>query len=193
MIVSDATIAAAAAKAGFPDVAEATCRALAESDGDKDIVNSIGASGLWQILRSAHPEFSKQWADGSWSDPNVNASMAFSVFKAAGSTWRPWVSSDFRMPQYRTRAAAAAAGHPSDPNAIDATTVADTSSGTTGFENVFAILTDPHTYYRAAMFILGIILCLKGLDMISGANVIPKVTQKAKQAGMQAAEMAVLA
>lgn len=59
--------------------------ALAESSGDSTVVNSIGATGLWQILQSAHP----QWSIQQLQDPNINAQAAISISNN-GSNWNPW-------------------------------------------------------------------------------------------------------
>lgn len=88
---AEALVAAQAAQqAGFPgdQLVTAVAVKLAESNG-WTAVNSIGASGGWQILQSAHPEFAAQWADGSWQIPAVNAMMALRVWRGAGG-WTPW-------------------------------------------------------------------------------------------------------
>jgi hypothetical protein len=91
----NATGAALAAKAaqaaGFTgaDLVTAVAVAGAESGYRPTARNSIGASGLWQILESAHRDL---WSMGDWRDPAVNARMAFSVWKAAGRSWRPWTT-----------------------------------------------------------------------------------------------------
>ena len=87
-----ATLAASAAKAaGFTgqDLVTSVAVAGAESGYRPTARNSIGASGLWQILESAHRDL---WSMGDWRDPAVNARMAFSVWKAAGRRWTPWTT-----------------------------------------------------------------------------------------------------
>lgn len=59
--------------------------AMAESSGDSSVVNSIGATGLWQVLQSAHP----QWSTQQLQDPNINAQAAISISNN-GSNWNPW-------------------------------------------------------------------------------------------------------
>jgi murein DD-endopeptidase MepM/ murein hydrolase activator NlpD len=131
----------AAAKAGFPssELATAGAVAQAESSGVVDIRNSIGASGLWQILESAHPEFSAQWKDGSWKDPVVNARMALSVWQASGS-WRPWEAyTNGRYQQYLGDARAAAGK--ANPNAPIST--AGKSAGASAPTGPSAVLPGP--------------------------------------------------
>ena len=72
------------------DLATAVAVAQAESGLRPSVVNPIGASGLWQVLPAAHPEFAAQWADGSWADPVTNARMAYRIWLAAGRGWQPW-------------------------------------------------------------------------------------------------------
>jgi hypothetical protein len=89
-----AQIAALAKEAGFPSsqIAIAVAVALAESGGRPDNVslpNKDGSKdyGLWQINNHAHSDLMSQY---NWSNPHDNAKMAFSVWKAAGNSWKPW-------------------------------------------------------------------------------------------------------
>jgi hypothetical protein len=86
-----ALAASAAQEAGFTgnDLVTAVAVAGAESGYRPAVRNSIGASGLWQILQSAHQDL---WSMGDWRDPAVNARMAYSVWKAAGRRWTPWTT-----------------------------------------------------------------------------------------------------
>jgi len=82
------------------DTAIAIC--LAESGGDSNAKNSSSsASGLWQIMVSAHAKEIKDatiyWetelADGknlTIFDPRVNTMAAALVYQAAGNSWSPW-------------------------------------------------------------------------------------------------------
>lgn len=63
--------------------------ALAESGGKTDAVSSTGDYGLWQINKKAHPGL---FSLGDWKDPKVNAQMAASVYRAAGNSFKPWVT-----------------------------------------------------------------------------------------------------
>lgn len=97
MKLSAADIAQVAANAGFSgnDLTTAVAVALAESGGNPSAYNpetaagtpqGQGSYGLWQIYLKAHPEFSGV----DLTDPNNNANAAFSVYSAAGSSFRPW-------------------------------------------------------------------------------------------------------
>lgn len=74
-----------AEQAGFTasEAVIATAIALAESGGNSSIVNSIGATGLWQI----YP------AQSGSTDPLTNAKQAFAKYSAAGD-WCPWAVFD---------------------------------------------------------------------------------------------------
>lgn len=91
------TIAQYARNAGFsgPDLVVAVAIAYAESSGNPNAYNpetaagtpqGKGSYGLWQIYLKAHPEFA------SWNlyDPQQNANAAYSVYQAAGFSFRPW-------------------------------------------------------------------------------------------------------
>lgn len=91
--LTGADLAARAARdAGWPaqELVKAVAVAGAESTFDPSARNSIGASGLWQIFEPAHPQFAAQWADGTWRDPQVNARMALTVWRASG--WDAWTT-----------------------------------------------------------------------------------------------------
>lgn len=90
-------LVALASQAGFsgPDLAIAVSIALAESGGDPQAYNperaantpqGYGSFGLWQIYLKAHPEYKGM----NLFDPPANAMAAFSIYTAAGNSFRPW-------------------------------------------------------------------------------------------------------
>ena len=90
-------LVALASGAGFQgdDLVTAVAVALAESGGNPQAYNpekragaaqGYGSFGLWQIYRSAHPEFEGQ----NLFDPQTNAAAAFSVYRGAGNSFHPW-------------------------------------------------------------------------------------------------------
>ena len=83
--------------AGFPpgDDVTAAAIALAESGGNQNAYNpetaagasaGMGSYGLWQIYRTAHPEFTIE----NLYDARTNASAAFTVYLQAGRSFNPW-------------------------------------------------------------------------------------------------------
>lgn len=77
------------------DAVIATAIALAESSGNPRAYNpetaagtpeGLGSYGLWQIYRKAHPEF----MNVDLYDPSANAAAAYSVWRGAGNSFRPW-------------------------------------------------------------------------------------------------------
>ncbi len=69
--------------------------ALAESAGNPAAYNpelaagtknGSGSRGLWQIYGSAHPQYN----NSAVFDPQANANAAYSVYQAAGQSFRPW-------------------------------------------------------------------------------------------------------
>jgi len=92
-----AQLLALAQGAGFAgqDAVTAAAIALAESGGNPNAYNpetaagaaaGQGSYGLWQIYRTAHPEFAVE----NLNDPKTNASAAFTVYMEAGSSFSPW-------------------------------------------------------------------------------------------------------
>lgn len=59
--------------------------AMGESSGNPTVVNSIGATGLWQVLPRAHP----QWSTQQLQNPNTNAQAAIAISNN-GSNWNAW-------------------------------------------------------------------------------------------------------
>lgn len=78
----------------------------AKESGFRSVRNSIGASGWWQVLQSAHPDLFATMGD--WRDPYVNARMARRVWldsqAAHRDPFQPWTT--------RGAARAALAQHP---------------------------------------------------------------------------------
>lgn len=99
-----ATIIAAARAAGFPtkDLPTAVAIALAESGGKsvKGGPNGDGTYdyGVWQI-NTVH---SSLLASGDWSDINVNARMAYTLYHARGDNFTDWATYNGRIPKYLT-------------------------------------------------------------------------------------------
>ena len=108
-------VARVAYGAGFrgEDLVTAVALVPPESGGVPDARNSVGASGLWQVLESAHPEL---FAQRDWRVPADNAAMAFAVFRARGgfSDWVAFTSGAYSAHVAEARAAVAAAGLPAD-------------------------------------------------------------------------------
>ena len=86
-----------AVQAGFSpiDAVTATAIALAESGGQTNVINSIGATGLWQIYDGNYPSNPRAQA---LSDPLQNAREAYAKYAASQKTkcggWWPWASYD---------------------------------------------------------------------------------------------------
>lgn len=114
MRLSASQIALYAANAGFADedLKTAIAVALAESGGDPEAYNpekqagtpdGLGSVGLWQIYQYRHPEFQGE----DLTDPQTNANAAFSIYDAAGRSFRPW--STYKSQAYLTHFAEAQA------------------------------------------------------------------------------------
>jgi hypothetical protein len=136
-------IIALASQAGFsgPDLATAVSVALAESGGDPQAYNperragtpqGYGSFGLWQIYLKAHPEYKGM----NLLDPAANASAAFSIYTAAGNSFRPW--STFKNNTYLAQLDAVnAAIAPASQDTVA------TDAGATSGDSTSADTTDP--------------------------------------------------
>lgn len=81
-----------ARRAGFPDTGLALRVVNAESGRRPGVVNSIGATGLYQILISAHPD---SGGETRMRNPWLNSLYAHKLFSAAGNSFHPdWNASE---------------------------------------------------------------------------------------------------
>lgn len=89
--LSPIQVCAAMKQAGWPasEWATGAAVAMAESSDQADNVNTVsGAYGLFQILKSAHPDlFAQLPYPDAWQDPIMNAVMAKRVWDGRGSKW----------------------------------------------------------------------------------------------------------
>jgi hypothetical protein len=171
------------AQGGNPVAAPiAAAVALAESGGNPNAENhnTDGSTdrGLWQI-NSVH---------GSQSTFDVAANTkAAIVISANGTNWHPWTTYNSGAYRKFLSGGGPATGDISTLyNAAGGTGDQGGSSITLG--SALKVLTDPHTYFRAAMFLLGIILLFHGIDKISGLDAVTNsIKQKAGNVAMLAA------
>lgn len=73
---------------------DASWVAMAESGGDASVVNSIGATGLMQVLQPLHVRAHPTWTTKYLQNPMNNLRAAKVLFDAAGQKWDgPWLDS----------------------------------------------------------------------------------------------------
>lgn len=86
-----------AAAAGFTNPRVMAEVGWAESGGDTKVVNSIGATGVWQILQPLHVKSHPTWTTAWLQNPLNNARAAKVLYdadkKAGGNGLRPWEDS----------------------------------------------------------------------------------------------------
>lgn len=86
-----------AAAAGFTNPGVMAEVGWAESGGDTKVVNSIGATGVWQILQPLHVKSHPTWTTAWLQNPLNNARAAKVLYdadrKAGGNGLRPWEDS----------------------------------------------------------------------------------------------------
>lgn len=69
-----------------------------ESSGRPGVVNSIGATGLWQVLYPVHKDRLKKWnfTQEDLKDPYKNAVVAYDIYKDQGySAWEVYTKGSF--------------------------------------------------------------------------------------------------
>jgi hypothetical protein len=92
-------LAALAHSAGFTADQSRTMAAIAmaESSGNVTVVNSIGATGLWQINQPVWDKQYPSWTKAYLQDPLNNAKAAKTVFDAKGLTaWTVYTSGAYK-------------------------------------------------------------------------------------------------
>lgn len=170
--VPDLVIGQVAYNAGWrgQPLIESIARCYTESNYYADIINDQSdARGLWQILPAAHPEFKAELDSGAWMNPQTNANMAFSIYKASnGGSFQPWAAdgtawmvniplangivNQLQKQGFNVDVAGTtgASGNVSNP-------------GTTSIDNSASAITNKTFWLRIAYFILGGVLVLYGL------------------------------
>jgi hypothetical protein len=182
----------AVCKATWPEGKQelAAAVALAESGGSPFIYNTFkqGHFGLFQISRSAWPEFFEGGSD-QWADPTANAKKAYEIYKKSG--WGAWQGyTDGGWKSHRDEVASVALRYDGKPmggllddiakqglssvvgNTVDAvtgaaSTVADKATG--GLDvltDAWEALTTPAFWMRVGYGTLGVVLVAGGLFLI---------------------------
>jgi hypothetical protein len=194
MLLNPAQIAGVAQSVGFSKNtdtwATSVAVALAESGGRAGVVNSIGATGLWQINQpvwvQSHPLWTKQWL----RNPVNNGKAAYSI-SHGGANWTPWATYTSGAYRLHMNAARKAIRNPTSggfqaTNASNAQNVG-LASGLSGIAHLGDVLTDPETWKRVGLFIGGGILILIFIFSVTD------IGKHLKKVGKKAAELAVLA
>lgn len=183
-----------ALQAGFPpaDAQTAAAVALAESSGNPNALNPSGASGLWQILRSAHKELFQQYV---WNDPAQNAKMAFIVWQQAGNSFRPWTTyTSGRYKLFMTQT-----GSANSSGVLTGATIGDAIGGSAAPATDASTVTDfiseasdPEFWLRVGMFMGGVVLALIGLHgLLNHSTAYQNVTKSVSSLASKAAVVAV--
>lgn len=202
MKVSDSDIASYARGAGLTgnNVAIAVAVALAESGGESTSHNPLppdDSYGLWQInmLGSMGPSRRRQFGitqNTDLYDPAVNA-RAMSIISGQGTNWSPWstyTSGKYRIFLPRGQAVANSGNATASPQVTTASlTIPDLS----GISNFVAFFTNPGTWKRAAIGLLGFALIMIALWQFSGIqkHIAPVVKGVAKKGAEVAATAAI--
>lgn len=188
MVMSAIEIAQVAVNAGFKGkntVQLATAIALAESSGNATVINSIGATGLWQINQpvhvKAHPTWTKQWLQ----NPNNNAKAAY-VLSNGGKNWTPWEAYTRLMHIKFMLLAANAATQVGETSTNDSSSpFLDATEGKTeGISNFLNALGSKNFWIRVLYYVVGIAMLAVGISKLTRidnaiANVVLGVTKTA--------------
>src|SRR5262245_35746091 len=140
------------------------------SDGSTDV-------GIWQI-NSVHKRSHPAWSESWLKDPKNNAE-AMSIVSSGGTNWQPWTT--YRNGAYKAYldraqkardATSGSGGLGSIPNPLDV--VDDVAGAVTGLANsvgsFFTFLTDPNTWRRIALVVLGGAVAVVGVAVLAGSN-----------------------
>lgn len=156
--------------------------ALAESGGRTDAHNALppdDSYGLWQInmLGSMGPARRKQFGisrNSDLYDPATNA-RAMMQISNGGKNWKPWTT--YTRGTYKLYMGQAQSGS-DGATAVGSPLVPDS------VEKLSALFTDPKTWTRVGVYVLGFILIIVGIVLIVGtgkirtvSNVVSKVAE----------------
>lgn len=154
-------------KGGWPEKLRPTAVAvaLAESGGHTHIYNTYkrGHFGLFQISRSAHPDF---FAVGSerWTDPAENARKAYAIYQSQG--WKAWESyTSDRHKKFTDDAAGGVRAGSVGPDS-PLPDVAEAMKAVDVLGDAWETVTTPAFWMRVAYGTLGTVLIVGGLLLI---------------------------
>lgn len=160
--LTDSQIAAELRAGGFPadQIATGVAIALAESGGRTDALNTANRNGSWDAglmqINSIHG-YSQQ----ALFDVKTNVAAALKIYRAAGNSWRPWSTyNSGSYLRFKARGAIAAGG--GGPTL----TVVPASSSNDALANA----SNPGTWARIGMFLLGGVMVLIGLFQMTGVS-----------------------
>lgn len=175
-VIPDKQIAAAAKAGGFVtrrEIAVMTAIALAESSGNTEAKNSVGAGhyGLWQIS-ALHFNPSQV----NWRDPVTNAKLANTVYRKQG--YRAWsVYNSGRYLAFYRRGDKAAG----DPGSLGdyLPTVPNPLDPFQDLTNAAEFLTNPENWKRLGWFAIGTTLLVIAFFKMTGDNQLSPMTKEA--------------
>lgn len=179
-VLSDKDIATAAGSGGFrdKDLEIAVAVALAESGGNPEAYNTIGAGhyGLWQISK-LHQSLFKKYA---WKRPSDNAKMAYEVWKSQGwSAWTTYTNNKYKMFSARAKNAVESFG----ASPIDSATgnLKEQIPGYAALEdlqNLIDFSSDKTNWIRVGYFLGGVALLWFGLMRTAQGSAIGDAAKK---------------
>lgn len=184
--LSYSQLASAARAGGWSDsknLSIAVAVAMAESSGNTNAYNgAFGTYGLWQIYKNVHPDI---W-NPNWTDPAVNAKMAYAVWRQQG--WKAWSTyTSGAYLRYLSKAKAAVGGS-SSGDLPQSTPVIDIPNPFQPLTDAAKFVTDPHNWMRLGWFVIGGILLVVGFMKITGTGeVLMKTAKSAAAIGVVAA------
>jgi hypothetical protein len=154
--------------------------AYAESGLDKDVVNPIGATGLFQINVPAHIKEHPDWTTQNMKDPQRNIGAAITLSNN-WTNWKPWsafTNNSYMLfvPQATTDVAA---WHKKirQPQGA-AKIVNDTVQAAGGWQDVVSSLGQASTWQRVAYGVVGIGLIFVAISQISAVQSAAKTAGK---------------
>jgi cell wall-associated NlpC family hydrolase len=157
----------------------------AESGLNKDAVNSIGATGLFQILVPVHIKEHPDWTTAAMKIPEKNV-VAARTLSDGWKNWQPWTTFTsgaylLFIPQAKSDIVAWHKATPASGSAaIDAVVgtgeaaagaVDAAAQGWDAVTGFLGALSNPHTWLRVADTVVGSGLVLTGLNGLTGGHV----------------------
>ena len=174
-ILSDAQIAGALKAGGFPadQIATGVAIALAESGGKTDALNTANRNGSWDAglmqINSIHG-----YSQAYLFNVQNNIAAALKIYRAAGNRWTPWAtynSGSYRtfLPRGTVAAGAPASAVPTSGSQFaGASAKGKISISAEQGEGFFAAITNPKTWVRIGLFLMGAIMLLVGTYQMTG-------------------------
>ena len=185
-ILTQSQVYSIALAAGLPNPKLMAAIAMAESSGRTDVVNSIGAVGLWQINQPVHVKSHPTWTVAYLKNPMNNALAAKVILNSQGlRAWEAYTNGAYKR-YYSSTVTQADVDIDNfidpygfgDAEGFGSDLLSGLDAAKQGLEvtvKTAAWIANPKNWIRIAYVTGGVLVVLVGLNMVSRNAILDKI------------------